>query len=193
MRRLAIFGAVLAPVLAVAGCNENTGWNPNYSAMHNGSPYAAYLQKREVALDGKGAVPQVIPIQLPARAPTAAEIAGTAPTTVTATGAPTAQARTGTTGSMPVTTTGPYAGTTPVLVKYAHQERHNPGSNIYKRTGGPVAQSARLCSTYPSTDAAQRAFIANGGPLLDPRGMDPDGDGFVCGWDPQPFRQSNGL
>ena len=27
-----------------------------------------------------------------------------------------------------------------------------------------------------------------GGPERDPRGLDPDGDGFACDWDPAPFR-----
>ena len=87
-----------------------------------------------------------------------------------------------------VATTGPYPGSTPVLVRYAHQQPQNPGATVYQRTGGSIAQAARLCSNYPSRDAAQRAFIASGGPLIDPRGMDPDGDGYVCGWDPKPFR-----
>ncbi|MBD9525928.1 MULTISPECIES: hypothetical protein [Paracoccus] len=186
MQRLAIL-TMLASVLAVAGCNENTGWNPNYSAIRNGTPYAAYLQKREVALVGQGPVPQVIPVQLPANAPSVLDL-GATPTSTTPAKAVLVEG-----SRAPVTTTGPYAGTTPVLVKYAHQEQQNPGTSLYKRTGGSVAQSARLCSNYPSVDAAQRGFIANGGPLLDPRGMDPDGDGFVCGWDPRPVRQSNGL
>ena len=50
--------------------------------------------------------------------------------------------------------------------------------------------AARACRSYASADAAQTAFIAAGGPVIDPRGMDPDGDGFVCGWDPRPYRQS---
>ena len=43
---------------------------------------------------------------------------------------------------------------------------------------------------------AQRAFLAAGGPDQDRLGLDPDGDGFVCGWSPLPYRslqsQSNG-
>ena len=179
MRKLMIL-SVLAPILALAACAENTGWNPNYSAMHNGSPYAKYLQTREAALQGQGPVPQVIPVQLPAEAPqvvlpkrqigavrvVAAEVPANAQ----------------------VATTGPYPGSTPVLVRYAHQQPQNPGATVYQRTGGSIAQAARLCSNYPSRDAAQRAFIASGGPLIDPRGMDPDGDGYVGGWDPKPFR-----
>ncbi|MDS9467210.1 hypothetical protein RGQ15_06440 [Paracoccus sp. MBLB3053] len=186
--------AILGPVLALAGCNENSGWNPNYSAIRNGSGYATYLQQREVALMGQGAVPQAIPVQLPANAPSVLDI-GATPTSTTPAKvvvADTTRATTTMTGA-PVTTTGPYAGTTPVLVSYAYQEKQDPGTSIYKRTGGSVAAAARICSSYASAEAAQRGFIARGGPALDPRGMDPDGDGFVCGWDPRPVRQSNGL
>ena len=63
MRNLSL---ALVPLLALAACGENTGWNPNYSGMHNGSAYADYLQKREVALHGRGPVPDAIPVQLPA-------------------------------------------------------------------------------------------------------------------------------
>ena len=193
---------LILSVLALAACGENSGWNPNYSGMHNGSDYAKYMREREAALHGTGAVPPVIPVQLPAKAPTAAEIAGTAPATTKAqtktagktAATVTASAAPGNTpANMPVTTTGPYPGSTPVLVRYAHQEQHNPGADIYKRTGGSVLDAGRTCSGYASADIAQRAFIAAGGPILDPKGMDPDGDGFVCGWDPRPVRNASGL
>ena len=186
---------MILSVLALAACGENSGWNPNYSGMHNGTGYAKYMHEREAALHGKGAVPPVIPVQLPAKAPTAAELYGTAPSqtkagTVTVTAAGNAAK---TPANVPVTTSGPYPGSTPVLVRYAHQEQQNPGSNVYKRTGGSVLDAGRTCSGYASADIAQRAFIAAGGPILDPKGMDPDGDGFVCGWDPRPVRNSSGL
>jgi hypothetical protein len=34
--------------------------------------------------------------------------------------------------------------------------------------------------------------LARGGPDKDPRGLDPDGDGFACGWDPAPFLLAEG-
>ena len=37
-------------------------------------------------------------------------------------------------------------------------------------------------------DVAQEAFLAQGGPQSDRKGLDPDGDGFACDWDPRPFR-----
>ena len=186
---------MILSVLALAACGENSGWNPNYSGMHNGTGYAKYMHEREAALHGKGAVPPVIPVQLPAKAPTAAVLYGTAPRppkarTVTVTAAGNAAK---TPANVPVTTSGPYPGSTPVLVRYAHQEQQNPGSNVYKRTGGSVLDAGRTCSGYASADIAQRAFIAAGGPILDPKGMDPDGDGFVCGWDPRPVRNASGL
>lgn len=183
MRNLAILG--LAPLLALAGCGENTGWNPNYSAMHNGSRYAEYLQAREVALQGRGPVPTAIPVQLPVQAPTAADIAGTPakPAGTTTVRAPAVPA------NVQVAATGPYPGSTPVLVRYAHQEAQAPGTRKYRRSGGSESAAARACRGYASADAAQTAFIAAGGPVIDPRGLDPDGDGFVCGWDPRPFRQ----
>ena len=46
----------------------------------------------------------------------------------------------------------------------------------------------RNCNGYANPDDAQRDFLARGGPERDPRGLDPDGDGFACAWDPAPFR-----
>ena len=190
---------LILSVLALAACGENTGWNPNYSGMNNGTAYAKYMQEREAALHGKARVPLVIPVQLPAKAPTAAEIAGTAPAkasakapgTVTVTAAGKPQAATVAAGS------GPYPGSVPVLVGYANQERQDPGVKTYQRqkarTGGSALDAGRSCSGYASADVAARAFIAAGGPILDPKGLDPDGDGFVCGWDPRPLRNSGGL
>lgn len=177
---------MILSVLALAACNENAGWNPNYNGINANTPYGKYLREREVALHGKGATPQVIPIVLPAEAPTAEDIAGTArqkaPGTVTVKATPAAAA--------PVAQGGPYPGSTPVLVRYAHAEQQAPGTATYRRSGGSVDAAARACRSYASADAAQTAFIAAGGPVIDPRGMDPDGDGFVCGWDPRPYRQS---
>lgn len=190
MRNLAILAA-LAPVLALSACAENTGWNPNYSAVNSNSGYGKYLREREATLQGKAPIPRTIPVQLPAEAPTPAEIAGTSTaTTATAATATTASAApTQVPANAQVAASGPYPGSTPVLVRYAYQEQQDPGSTVYRRTGGSVLEAGRICSTYATPDVAQRAFIAAGGPILDPRGMDPDGDGFVCGWDPRPLRQ----
>ncbi len=179
MRRLTILA-----VLALAACNENAGWNPNYTM--SGTRYGDYQRAREATLVGNGPISPVIPIELPAKAPTAADIAGT---TTRATGATRVTAKAPARPDMPVTTSGPYAGSTPVLVRYAFQEKHNPGKAVYTRSNGSTAAAQRACAKYGNAATAQTAFIAAGGPLIDPNGMDPDGDGFVCGWDPRPYRQ----
>ena len=145
--------------------------------------------------------PQTIPIALPANAPTPEQIAGRAPVPVPATmgvrrivttqpATATATARVVPGAALPTTSTGSYPGSVPVLVRYALAADHAPGTTIYRRAGGSAALAARVCAGFANPDAAQIAFLAAGGPGRDPRGMDPDGDGFVCGWDPAPFRQS---
>ena len=50
-------------------------------------------------------------------------------------------------------------------------------------------RAARNCMAYPNPDAAQRAFLAAGGPERDRWGLDPDGDGYACDWDPGRYRR----
>ena len=79
----------------------------------------------------------------------------------------------------------------PNIVAYALQSTHAPGTQIYKRTGlNKAAKFARSCAEFSHADQAQIAFLANGGPTRDRKGMDPDGDGFACDWDPSPFRRA---
>ena len=67
MRKFVILAA-LGPVLALAGCAENTGWNPNYSAVQNGTGYAKYSREREAALRGSAPIPRTIPVARPSGA-----------------------------------------------------------------------------------------------------------------------------
>lgn len=77
----------------------------------------------------------------------------------------------------------------PNIVQYALQAPNNLGEPVFDRSGFNAANRfARNCAKYRTPDEAQRDFIARGGPQRDRRGLDPDGDGFACGWDPQPFR-----
>ena len=48
-------------------------------------------------------------------------------------------------------------------------------------------RAARACDGFVNADAAQEAFLAAGGPQRDRRGLDPDGDGNACGWDPATY------
>ena len=65
------------------------------------------------------------------------------------------------------------------------------GQSLYKRTGfGGQKRFDRNCLKYGSPDLAQQAFLNAGGPKRDKYGIDPDGDGFACGWNPAPFRNA---
>lgn len=76
----------------------------------------------------------------------------------------------------------------PNIVEYALNAPNRKGQEWYSRSLlSGQARFQRNCATYNSADAAQRDFLARGGPTRDPRGIDPDGDGFACGWDPAPF------
>jgi hypothetical protein len=77
----------------------------------------------------------------------------------------------------------------PNIVAYALSTTHAPGTQLYRRvTLNREARFRRACAAYPSADQAQIDFLARGGPERDRRGVDPDGDGFACNWDPRPFR-----
>ena len=77
----------------------------------------------------------------------------------------------------------------PNIVAYALQTTNPVGAQIYRR-GGLFAEQRyqRNCSAYVTSDQAQSDFLARGGPERDRLGLDPDGDGFACDWDPTPFR-----
>ncbi|SHE49468.1 hypothetical protein SAMN05444279_10373 [Ruegeria intermedia] len=77
----------------------------------------------------------------------------------------------------------------PNIVQYALSTTNPVGAQLYSRAGFNLqAKAQRNCAKYPSADQAQIDFLASGGPQRDRKGLDPDGDGFACGWDPSPFR-----
>jgi hypothetical protein len=76
------------------------------------------------------------------------------------------------------------------IVQYALSTTHAPGVQMYNRSSLFARDPLRTCAKYPSSDLAQEAFLASGGPQKDREGLDPDGDGFACGWDPRPFRNA---
>ena len=77
----------------------------------------------------------------------------------------------------------------PNVVEYAIRTNNLVGVQLYNRLGTALKIfSFGGCGKYSSTDAAQQAFLLSGGPELDAFGIDPDGDGFACEWDPLPFR-----
>ncbi|MFA8441476.1 hypothetical protein [Yoonia sp.] len=83
------------------------------------------------------------------------------------------------------------ANTGPNIVAYALSAPNVKGQEWYSRSLlSGEARFRRNCATYATPDDAQRDFLARGGPERDRRGIDPDGDGFACGWDPAPFIQA---
>lgn len=78
--------------------------------------------------------------------------------------------------------------TGPNIVEFALATKHAPGVQMYKRSGLSVRSADSVCAKYSSPDQAQQDFLAKGGPDRDRMGVDPDGDGFACSWDPRPFR-----
>ena len=78
--------------------------------------------------------------------------------------------------------------TGPNIVEFALATKHAPGVQMYKRSGMSIRGADAACAKFPSPDQAQQDFLAKGGPDRDRMGVDPDGDGFACSWDPRPFR-----
>ena len=76
----------------------------------------------------------------------------------------------------------------PNIVQFALSTNHAPGTQMYKRSSLRLTDPGAACAKFASPDLAQQAFLASGGPERDRKGLDPDGDGFACGWDPRPFR-----
>lgn len=84
------------------------------------------------------------------------------------------------------------AGTsTPSVVDFALSTTNAVGQPLYSRSTFLAAQRYdRNCAKYRSPERAQEDFLRMGGPQKDRRGLDPDGDGFACTWDPAPFRKA---
>jgi hypothetical protein len=82
-------------------------------------------------------------------------------------------------GGLPNQTQGPN------IALYAQQSSNAVGQRIYNRGGLRISSA---CRRYSNDDDAQRAFLAAGGPQSDQIGLDGDGDGFACDWDPEPYR-----
>lgn len=54
------------------------------------------------------------------------------------------------------------------------------GRRLYSRA---INSNSELdCSDFPSSAAAQKFFLAQGGPASDPHNLDGDGDGLACEW-----------
>ncbi|SMP19496.1 hypothetical protein [Shimia sagamensis] len=81
----------------------------------------------------------------------------------------------------------------PNIVAYALDTKHPRGTKMHSRLKiGGASRYDKACAKFSSDEAAQRAFLEKGGPKKDRLGVDPDGDGYACKWDPSPFRVAAG-
>lgn len=81
--------------------------------------------------------------------------------------------------------------TGPNIVAYALSLTHPVGTKMYSRIGLTTkTRHQKACAKYATSGDAQSAFLSKGGPKKDRFGLDPDGDGYACAWDPAPFRRA---
>jgi hypothetical protein len=76
----------------------------------------------------------------------------------------------------------------PNIAEYAIATTNPVGVPLFDRPSIYLVNVKVACTKFTSPDLAQAAFLADGGPQSDRKGLDPDGDGFACDWDPRPFR-----
>jgi hypothetical protein len=76
----------------------------------------------------------------------------------------------------------------PNVVDYALSTSNQVGDQRFRRNPLGLGRHAQNCRAFRSDDLAQEWFLANGGPQRDRRGLDPDGDGFACDWNPEIYR-----
>lgn len=79
--------------------------------------------------------------------------------------------------------------TQPNVVAYALETKHPRGTQVHPRRGfSSAAKTNRNCAVYSTPDEAQLDFLGRGGPVKDRLALDPDGDGYACGWNPAKYR-----
>ncbi|URF45944.1 hypothetical protein [Dinoroseobacter shibae] len=81
------------------------------------------------------------------------------------------------------------SGDLAAIVEFALATSHPVGRAVYPRSTLRVGSGSN-CNRYSNPNEAQQVFLEGGGPERDRRGLDPDGDGYACGWDPTPFRMA---
>ena len=100
-----------------------------------------------------------------------------------------AQIRAGYQQIQPTDLPGRQGASDTLVIDFALSTSNAVGQKTYDRPGRQSQDRFyRACAKYGSQDQAQEEFLQAGGPQRDGRGVDPDGDGFACFWDPSPFR-----
>lgn len=80
--------------------------------------------------------------------------------------------------------------TGPNIIEYALTTSNPLGNQVFRRSPLGQGRHERNCLAYRSDDLAQEAFLSMGGPQRDRQALDPDGDGYACGWDPSVYRDA---
>jgi hypothetical protein len=74
------------------------------------------------------------------------------------------------------------------VVAFALSTRNAVGERVHARNPLRLGRPEVRCGDFRTTDLAQDWFLTNDGPERDRAGLDPDGDGFACNWDPERYR-----
>ena len=75
------------------------------------------------------------------------------------------------------------------IASFARSSLNQKGQSIYSRPSFHTFDHSTECAIFNSDSNAQRFFLNSGGPEIDSKNLDPDGDGFACHWDPAIYRQ----
>jgi hypothetical protein len=75
------------------------------------------------------------------------------------------------------------------VVAFALSTDNAVGERVHARFPLRLGQPEVRCQDFRTTDLAQDWFLTNDGPERDRAGLDPDGDGFACNWDPERYRE----
>ncbi len=74
------------------------------------------------------------------------------------------------------------------VAAFALSTSHPVGERVWSRFSLRLGRPEVTCSDFRTTDLAQDWFLMNGGPERDPAGLDGNGDGYACNWDPESYR-----
>jgi hypothetical protein len=192
-------------VLALSACEPPSVATQSGVGFQDYALYHAqqsYLTEREAEQRRAAPAPAAAPAPTFAPAPMpASSSAALAADTMAALGTPAAGSSQPLSALAPAAAPGPAPAAVPAvatgtgidvgsnIAAFALATSHPVGQQMYRRSN-PFRQSSfeRACARYPADSMAQEAFLEAGGPERDRLGLDPDGDGYACRWDPAPFR-----
>ena len=75
------------------------------------------------------------------------------------------------------------------IAAFARSTINKKGESVYARSPFQTFDHWTECAFFNTNANAQRFFLRTGGPKVDLKNLDPDGDGFACDWDPSIYRQ----